>query len=140
VLLDLSLGVRLVFTTNQHITHIILIYARSHSALGLVLGCATRFHNNLIYNIYSNNIREITQCAWPRPWVCGLFSQQIKYIPYIMILYARSHSALGLVLGWAARFHTKPTYNIYYNNIREVTHCSWTRPWVCDSFSQLTNI
>ena len=30
--------------------------------------------------MYSNNIREITQCSWPRPWVCGSFSQQIKYM------------------------------------------------------------
>jgi hypothetical protein len=91
VLLASSMGVRLVFTTNQHVTYIIIFYARSHSALGLVLGCAARFRNKLIYKIY------------------------------IRIIYAKSHSALGLVAGRAARFHNKPSYDIYYNNVRHMS-------------------
>ena len=135
MLLDSSLGVRLVCKTNQYIPYLVILYARSHSVLGFVLGRAARFRNRPTYNIYYNNIREVTQCSWSCPWVCGSFPQQTsiyhifeyymrghtmlldlslnvrlvfttnRHILYIRIIYARSHNALGLVQGCAARFN-----------------------------------
>ena len=64
-----------------------------------------------------------------------LVSTTNRRILYIRIIYAASPNALGFRLGRAARFHNKPTYNIYYSILYEVTQCSWTHPWVCGSFS-----